>query len=72
MAIICVKKDAKILTTILSSIIKVKNCKNIIVEKRTLWECLAYAGINTCVKAPSAKIRLNKLGNLNATKNISL
>ena len=28
-------------------------------------------GINACVKAPSAKIRLNRFGSLKATKNMS-
>jgi hypothetical protein len=30
------------------------------------------AGIKVCVKAPSAKIRLKRLGSLNATKKMSL
>ena len=66
------KNDENRVTTILKNMIKTKNCKKIIVLKLTFFLCFAYAGINTCVNAPSAKILRNKFGNLKATKNISL
>ena len=56
----------------LKNSIKAKNCKKIIVLNLTLYFDCEYAGIKTCVNAPSANILRNKFGSLNATKNISL
>ncbi|GAB6073570.1 hypothetical protein JCM15786_02270 [Nautilia lithotrophica] len=39
--------------------------------KRGLYFAFAKLGKKLCVKAPSAKIRLKRFGNLNATKKIS-
>lgn len=49
-----------------------RKSKNIFALKRALCFVLAKAGIKTCVKAPSAKIRRKRFGNLKAIKNISL
>ncbi len=49
-----------------------RKMKKICIEKTALFLLLANAGINTCVNAPSAKIRRKRFGSLNAMKNISL
>ena len=49
-----------------------KNIINMFAEKTPLCLLRANAGINTCVKAPSAKILRNRFGSLKAMKNISL
>ena len=49
-----------------------RKSKNICALKTALLAVLANAGIKTCVKAPSAKIRRKRLGSLNAMKKISL
>ena len=49
-----------------------RNTKNIFTEKTALCLLLAKAGMNTCVNAPSAKIRRKRFGSLKAIKNISL
>jgi hypothetical protein len=71
-AIACVARAGKRLTNrVIISIIERKIIK-IFAEKTDLCLEFAYAGIKTCVKAPSANIRRKRLGNLKATKNISL
>ena len=71
-AIACVAKPGKIFTSrVITSIID-RKIRKIFAEKTDLCFELAYAGIKTCVKAPSAKIRRKRLGSLNAMKNISL
>jgi len=51
---------------------KSKNLKKIAVAKTPLCLEATNEGINACVKAPSAKMRRNRLGSLKATKNMSL
>jgi len=50
---------------------KSKKRKKIAVAKTPLCLDAMKEGMNACVKAPSAKIRLKRLGSLKATKNIS-
>ena len=49
----------------------INNFLNTSHAKRGLYFAFAKLGKKLCVKAPSAKIRLNRFGNLKATKNIS-
>ena len=71
-AIAFVITPAKSVTTRDKNKIKAVNCKKITLEKVIFLFDFAYEGINTWVKAPSAKILLKRLGSLNATKKISL
>jgi len=50
---------------------KSKKRKKIAVAKTPLCLEAIKEGINACVNAPSAKIRLKRLGSLKATKNMS-
>ena len=50
---------------------KSKKRKKIAVAKTPLCREAMNEGIKACVNAPSAKIRLKRLGSLNATKNMS-
>ena len=71
-AIACVARPGRRFTRrVIISIIE-RKIINIFAEKTERCFELAYAGIKTCVKAPSAKIRRKRLGSLKATKNISL
>lgn len=45
--------------------------KKICAENTAFFAVLAKAGINTCVKAPSAKIRRKRFGSLKAIKKMS-
>ena len=54
-----------------NAIKKSKNLKNIAVANTPLCFEAMKEGIKACVNAPSAKIRLKRLGSLKATKNIS-
>ncbi len=55
-----------------NAIKKSRNRRKIAVAKTPLCLLATKEGINACVNAPSANIRLKRLGSLNATKNISL
>lgn len=71
-AIAFVAIEGKIFTKSVNITIMDKNILNICAKKTALCFDFAYAGIKTCVKAPSAKIRRKRFGSLNAIKNISL
>ena len=58
-------------SSVISKMIE-RKIKNMFTEKTALCRVLAKAGMKTCVKAPSAKIRRKRFGSLNAIKNISL
>lgn len=70
-AITFVIKVENSVTSIDKTIKKLRSCKKIKEENLILYFVFAYEGIKAWVKAPSAKILLNKFGSLKATKKIS-
>jgi len=71
-AIACVARAGRRFTKrVVMSMIERKIIK-IFAEKTELCLEFEYAGIKTCVNAPSAKKRRNRYGSLNATKKMSL
>jgi hypothetical protein len=66
------KKPLKIVTRREIKSINNKKLVNVRYENIDLFLDLTKEGIKLCVKAPSAKILLKRLGNLKATKKISL
>jgi len=71
-AIACVARPGRRFTSSVIRSMMERKTKKMFAEKTDLCFELAYAGINTCVKAPSAKMRRKRFGSLKATKNISL
>ena len=71
-AIACVARSGRIFTSRVIIRIIEKKSINIFAEKTDLCLECAKAGIKTCVKAPSAKIRRKRLGSLKAIKKMSL
>jgi len=63
--------SGKIVITSEKATRKSRNRKKIEVANTPLCLLAIKEGMNACVKAPSAKIRLKRLGSLKATKNIS-
>jgi len=71
-AIAFVAMDGKRFTNRVIISITERKIINIFAEKTDLFFEEAKAGINTCVKAPSAKILRKRLGSLKAIKKMSL
>ena len=71
-AIACVARDGSKFTRRVRKKIIDKNTIKIFAENTPLCWVFAKAGINTCVKAPSAKILRKRFGSLKAIKNMSL
>jgi len=67
-----VKNSGNIDTTVENSTIYSRNLLKVAIANAPLLAALAYDGINACTNAPSAKIRLKRLGSLKATRNMSL
>ena len=71
-AMACVARDGSRFTRRVRKKIIDKKTIKIFAENTPLCFVFAKAGINTCVKAPSAKILRKRFGSLKAMKNISL
>ena len=71
-AIALVKSSGTRFTSRVIKSMILRKTRKIFALKTALCVVLANAGIKTCVKAPSAKIRRNRFGSLKAMKNISL
>lgn len=71
-AIACVARAGRRFTSRVTISMIERNITKIFAEKTERCLDVAYAGIKTCVNAPSANIRRKRFGSLKATKNMSL